>query len=158
MAKRSSKRVRPVLRPPSLRRRLLRLALRLFVAGLLLGILTFIAGYWYFSQGLPDFDRVTDYRPAQVSRVFAADGSVLATFGSERRTVIGRDKMPEVLVQAVLAAEDAEFFKHEGLDYTGMLRALYNSLRAGRVTGSGSTITQQTVKNLVLTHERSFGR
>ncbi|MEZ4470627.1 MAG: PBP1A family penicillin-binding protein [bacterium] len=158
MAKRSSKRVRPELRAPSLRRRLFRLATRLFLTGLILGILTFLAGYWYFSQGLPDFDRVTDYRPAQVSRVFAADGTVLATFGSERRTVIARDKIPEVLVQAVLAAEDAEFFKHEGLDYTGMLRALYNSLRAGRVTGSGSTITQQTVKNLVLTSERSFGR
>lgn len=143
---------------PSIMRRLLRWALRMFVVGVLLGVIALAIGYWYFSQGLPDFKKVTDYRPAQVSRVLAADGTVLAEFYRERRTVIPRERIPEVLVQAVLAAEDAEFYEHEGLDYAGMLRALYNSVRAGRVKGSGSTITQQTVKNMLLTHERSLRR
>lgn len=143
---------------PSLMRRLLRWAVRMFVVGVLLGIITLAIGYWYFSQGLPDFKKVTDYRPAQVSRILAADGTVLAEFYRERRTVIPRERIPEVLVQAVLAAEDAEFYEHQGLDYSGMLRALYNSVRAGQIKGSGSTITQQTVKNMLLTHERSLRR
>lgn len=144
--------------PPSLGRRLMRWALRLFIAGVLVGTAVVLGGYWYFSRGLPDFESVTDYRPPQLSRVFAADGTVLAEFGQERRTVVRREQMAEVLRQAVLAAEDADFYKHEGLDYMGMARALYNSMRAGRVTGSGSTITQQTVKNLVLSQEKSFSR
>ena len=76
---------------------------------------------------------------------------MIGQFYKERRTLIERKDIPDVLVHAILSAEDADFYRHEGLDYTGMLRALYNSLRAGRVTGSGSTITQQTVKNLLLT-------
>lgn len=143
---------------PTLTRRLLRWAVRMALLGILVGAITLAIGYWYFSQGLPNFERVTDFRPPQVSRILAADGTVVAEFFRERRTVIPREQIPEVLVQAVLAAEDADFYSHEGLDYMGMARALYNSLRAGRVTGSGSTITQQTVKNMLLTHERSFTR
>lgn len=143
---------------PSLLRRLLRWSVRMLILGIIAGIATLWIGHWYYSQGLPDFDKVTDYRPPQVSRVLAADGTVLAEFYRERRTVVARETIPEILVQAVLAAEDADFYDHEGLDYMGMARALYNSVRAGRVKGSGSTITQQTVKNMLLTHERSLRR
>ncbi|MEE2788688.1 MAG: PBP1A family penicillin-binding protein [Myxococcota bacterium] len=114
--------------------------------------------YLYFAQGLPDIRSIADYQPPQTTRILAADGTVIGTFSKERRTLIGRTQMPDVLIHAILSAEDADFFEHEGLDYMGMMRALYNSLKAGRVTGSGSTITQQTVKNLLLTPERSFRR
>ena len=114
--------------------------------------------YLYFAQGLPDIRNIADYQPPQTTRILAADGTMIGAFYKERRTLIGRTQMPDVLIHAILSAEDADFFKHEGLDYMGMLRALYNSLKAGRVTGSGSTITQQTVKNLLLTPERSFRR
>lgn len=144
--------------PRSRGRRLLRWSFYLLLFLALAGAGILAGGYWYFARGLPDFEKVTDYRPPQVSRVLAADGSVIAEIFEERRTVVPREQIAEVLVQAVLAAEDADFYQHEGLDYPGMLRALYNSARAGRVTGSGSTITQQTVKNLLLTHERTFER
>jgi penicillin-binding protein 1A len=133
----------------------------MFRFGLLAGVVGTIVGFgaWsHYSKGLPAFNAVDDYQPKQISRVYAADGTPIAEFFEERRTVVTRAEIPEVLVQAVLAAEDADFFRHEGLDYVGMLRALYNSARAGHIKGSGSTITQQTVKNILLTHERSFRR
>ncbi|MCA9561033.1 MAG: PBP1A family penicillin-binding protein [Myxococcales bacterium] len=143
---------------PSLRRRLLRIGLLLSLALGTLGAAGLVGGYFYFVRDLPDIRSLRDYQPPQVSRMFAADGTVIGEFFTERRTVVGRDRIPDVMVHAILSAEDADFYRHEGLDFTGMLRALYNSLRAGRVTGSGSTITQQTVKNLVLSPEKRFER
>ncbi len=146
-------------RPPaSLRWRVLRSTGLLGLVLGLLGVLAAGLGYQYFSRDLPDFESLADYRPPQVSRMYAADGTVIAEFFTERRTVVGRDRIPDVMVHAILSAEDADFYHHEGLDFTGMLRALYNSARAGHVTGSGSTITQQTVKNLLLTPEKRFER
>ncbi|MCA9545181.1 MAG: transglycosylase domain-containing protein, partial [Myxococcales bacterium] len=133
----------------------------LWKLGLLLAVVGVVAAfglYAHYARGLPNFGRLDDYQPPQISRVYAADGTPIAEFYRERRTVVPRDEIPEVLVQAVMAAEDADFYKHEGLDYVGMLRALYNSARAGRVTGSGSTITQQTVKNILLSQEKTFRR
>lgn len=117
-----------------------------------------VGTYLYFGHGLPDYKSLEDYQPPQITRVFARDGSVIGSFHTERRTLIGRADIPDVLVQAILSAEDADFYSHEGLDYMGMARAAYNSIRAGRVTGSGSTITQQTVKNLLLTPARTVRR
>lgn len=145
-------------RPPRSRWRWLRYAF--YAAAILaaLGAGTLVGGYLYFSRDLPDFHSLSEWRPPQTTRVFAADGTLLAELHEERRTVVPRERIADVLVQAVLSAEDADFFRHEGLDYTGMLRALYNSARAGRLTGSGSTITQQTVKNLVLTQAKTYER
>ncbi len=139
-------------------RRLLGWGLKAGLLALLLGALTLVGGYFWFARGLPDIRSVDDWRPAEVSRIYASDGTVVAEFFAERRTVVSRKQIPEVLIQAVLSAEDGDFYRHEGLDYEGMLRALYNSARAGRVTGSGSTITQQTVKNLLLTPAKRFER
>lgn len=137
---------------------ILRWLVRLFLLGVVLAGAVLVGGYWYFARGLPDFETIEAWRPPQVTRITASDGTVIAEMYEERRTVVPRRAMPEVLVQAVLSAEDADFYRHEGLDYTGMLRALYNSVRAGHITGSGSTITQQTVKNLLLTPEKRFER
>lgn len=159
--KRGSSGSRAKKKPPpkkSLGRRLLKWFFVLGLLGMLAGAGVLVGGYWYFARGLPDFEKIEDWRPPQVTRVTASDGTVIAELFDERRTVVQRSEIPEVLVQAVLSAEDADFYAHEGLDYTGMLRALYNSLRAGRITGSGSTITQQTVKNLLLTPEKRFER
>ena len=134
---------------------------RALYAALVLGALgtgALVGGYAWFSRDLPDFHTLRDWRPDQTTRIFASDGTLLAELYRERRTVVPRERIAKVLVQAVLSAEDADFYSHEGLDYTGMARALYNSARAGRIKGSGSTITQQTVKNLVLTQAKTFER
>ncbi len=119
---------------------------------------TVLGLYLYFAHGLPSFETLADYRPAQLSRVLDRNGDLIAEFYEERRTLVGRDQLPDVLIQAVLSAEDAAFYEHEGLDYFGMLRALYKGVKAGRVRGGGSTITQQTVKNLLLTSEKTMRR
>lgn len=134
----------------------------MLISGLVLGIIgigVLIGGYVYFSQDLPDLESLDDYRPPQVTRVYASDGETLiAELFTERRTVVKRDEIPDVMIQAMLAAEDADFYNHEGLDYTGMAGALWKAIRSGRIKGGGSTITQQTVKTFLLSPEKTFSR
>jgi penicillin-binding protein 1A len=111
------------------------------------------------AQGLPDVHQLAGgYAPPQVTRILARDGTLLADIFSERRTVVPFERMPDHLKSAFLAAEDATFYEHEGLDYLGLLRALAKNLAAGRVKQGGSTITQQVVKNVLLDQERSYRR
>ncbi len=94
--------------------------------------------------------------------MYSADGVVIRelypTNPTERRTVVPIAELPSVVVDAILAAEDADFYSHEGLDYLGMVRALYKMITRGKISGGGSTITQQTVKNMLLKPERKFKR
>lgn len=111
------------------------------------------------SKDLPDEKRLTEsYHPAQVTRIVASDGTLLDELFLERRTVVPFERIPDHLKSAVLAAEDAGFYEHEGLDYLGLLRAIYVNLRAGHLRQGGSTITQQVVKNVLLDSERSYRR
>jgi len=113
----------------------------------------------HYEAGLPTLDKVrAGYQPPQVTRVLSRDGTVLASLFTERRTVVKFAEMPNHLKLAFLAAEDAAFYQHEGLDYLGMLRALAANLRAGRSRQGASTITQQVVKNVLLAPERTYER
>ncbi len=111
-----------------------------------------------YEQALPSTKDLKDYRPPQVTRILARDGTLLAELFVERRTVVPIEQIPKAMKVAVLAAEDADFYRHEGLDYLGMLRALVVNVRSGGMVQGGSTITQQVVKNVLLTHERTFER
>lgn len=121
-----------------------------------------VAGlFWYWGQDLPDIRNLQDYRPAQTTRIYAADGRVVATIvGSDlvRRTVLPFDEIPMVMRKALLAAEDANFYEHEGVDYMGLGRAVLRNLQRGKLGQGASTITQQVVKNLVLSPERTIKR
>lgn len=113
----------------------------------------------HYEADLPSIsDLKGNYNPPQVTRVLARDGTLLAELFTERRTVIPIATLPAHVKLAVLAAEDAGFYEHEGLNYWGMLRAFLVNLRSGRTRQGGSTITQQVVKNLLLDPERSFRR
>lgn len=114
----------------------------------------------YFSYGteLPSVEKLRNYQPQQSVRLLDRHGQLLAILGRQRRTVVPYNQIPKVLVQAVLAAEDAMFFRHEGLNYLGMVRAFWVNLLAGRYRQGGSTITQQVVKGLLLSPERSLRR
>ena len=93
------------------------------------------------------------------SQVFASDGSLLATLhGDENREPIALDQVPEPVVQSILAVEDAEFYQHRGINARALARALVENVSAGGVEQGGSTITQQLVKNALLTNERSLER
>lgn len=122
-------------------------------------VLTVVLGIQHFSRDLPDVRQLQQgYAPPQVTRVLARDDTLLANVFVERRTVVPFEKVPDHVKSAFLAAEDAGFFEHEGLDYFGLVRAMIANLRAGRVKQGGSTITQQVVKNVLLDHERSYRR
>jgi penicillin-binding protein 1A len=113
----------------------------------------------HFEGGLPDVhDLRAHYQPSQVTRVLARDGTVLASLFVERRTVIPFIEVPSHAKLAFLAAEDAQFYEHQGLNYFGMLRALLANLRAGHTRQGASTITQQVVKNVLLDSERTYQR
>ena len=114
----------------------------------------------HFEADLPSVTELKgNYHPPQVTRVLARDGTLLAELFTERRTVISISSLPAHVKLAVLAAEDAGFYEHEGLNYFGILRAFAVNLRAGHTRQGGSTITQQVVKNVLLNDsQRTFGR
>lgn len=123
------------------------------------GVVAVLLVIRHFEGGLPDVhDLRAHYQPSQVTRVLARDGTVLASLFVERRTVIPFTEVPSHAKLAFLAAEDAQFYEHQGLNYFGMLRALLSNLRAGHTRQGASTITQQVVKNVLLTAERSYQR
>lgn len=130
------------------------------VTGILavLGIVCAVGLYHWASRDLPGFTRIADYRPALTTTVLARDGSVLGYFYRENRFLISLSEMPKILPQAFLAAEDAEFYQHEGVNPVAIFRAFLVNLQSGTKRQGGSTITQQVIKRLLLTPERSYER
>ncbi|MFW5739833.1 MAG: penicillin-binding protein 1A [Myxococcota bacterium] len=114
----------------------------------------------HYEADLPSTEEIKagKYRPPQVTRVLARDGSLLTELFTQRRTVVPIESLPPHVKLAILAAEDAHFYEHEGLNYLGMLRALVVNLRSGRTKQGASTITQQVVKNILLDPERTYRR
>jgi len=162
----SARRTRPIRSTPrkpkrrSLPWRLVRAAV---VLGVLLGMTgaLALAGLFYIyghDRDLPRITSVMDYHPETVTRILDRRGRLIGEISGQRRTVVPYKAFPKVLVHAVVAAEDADFFKHRGLDYMGMLRAFWANLRAGRFVQGGSTITQQVVKTFFLSPERTIRR
>ncbi|MCK9376676.1 MAG: PBP1A family penicillin-binding protein [Syntrophobacterales bacterium] len=114
--------------------------------------------YYHFLRDLPDFTSVKEFRPSVITQVFARDGRPIGEFYSERRIEVPYSRLPRHLVLAFVAAEDARFFEHPGVDVSGIVRAFFRNLEAGEVVQGGSTITQQVVKRILLTSEKSFAR
>ena len=131
------------------------LALALLAIAGVLGVSGLIA---YYSQDLPDVASLRELQEPQTTRVVDRDGELLGEIFSERRTVVPLDRVPRALVLSVLAAEDADFYRHRGLDYAGLFRAVVRGLLDGGRFRGTSTITQQVVKNMLLTSERSWER
>jgi len=114
--------------------------------------------YFFLIRDLPRLSKIEDYKPPAVSRLLARDGTLIAEFMSERRYPVKIRDVPDVIKKAFLAAEDVSFYSHSGIDPTSILRAVYKNLQTGNVSQGGSTITQQVVKNLLLTPERNITR
>ena len=112
----------------------------------------------HFEAGLPGVSELRDYQAPQVTRVLARDGTLLAELFTQRRTVVPIASLPAHVKLAVLAAEDAGFYEHQGLNYWGIARAMLVNLRSRGARQGGSTITQQVVKNLLLSNERTLSR
>ena len=134
--------------------------LLLLLSPFLLGVVALAAVFYYFGHdpNLPSLSGIGDYRPPQITRALDRDGNLIGEIGSEHRTVVPYAQFPKVLIQAVLAAEDADFFEHEGLDYKGMARALFENLTRRKFAQGASTITQQVVKQMLLSPEKTLRR
>jgi penicillin-binding protein 1A len=106
---------------------------------------------------LPDIGSLTDYRPKLPLRVYSSDGLLIGEFGEERRSFVAIAQIPQVMKDAVLAAEDARFYSHGGVDYKGVMRATLENFRDARSQGA-STITMQVARNFYLSTEKTFTR
>lgn len=141
-----------------------RSAFRLRTLLILVGVLVLAAAgtcgvlYHAFTSDLPNLETLKDYRPRLATQIFDDQGELIGTLSFEKRELVPMEDVPEVLRLAVIAAEDAKFYSHEGLDFTGILRALLKNLLAREIVQGGSTITQQVVKSLLLTPEKSYSR
>jgi penicillin-binding protein 1A len=107
---------------------------------------------------LPSLEALTDYRPKIPLRIYSAEGTLLGEFGEERRALIKITDVPEVMKQAILAAEDDRFYEHGGIDYMGVIRAAFSNFTSGSVKQGASTITMQVARNFFLTKEKTWAR
>lgn len=123
------------------------------VAGLAL-----FAFYTQLNRSLPSTQALKNYHPPLVSSVYARDGSLIGEFYTERRYLVPLSRISPHLIRAFLAAEDVRFYEHGGVDLQGIVRAFFKNLQAGEIVQGGSTITQQVVKSLLLTPERTWVR
>ena len=110
------------------------------------------------SLHLPDLAAIACYQPPQATIIYDSDGRIVDRMFTENRTVVPLSRMSKYLVPAFIAAEDGDFFEHDGLDFISMLRALINNLQSGRRGQGGSTITQQVTKLILLTPEKTWNR
>jgi len=131
---------------------LITLTLVLFPA-ILLGLAVMLA-----YPGLPSLEVLTDYRPKIPLRIYSADGALIGEFGEERRALVKISDVPEIMKQAILAAEDDRFYEHGGVDYMGVLRAAFSNFTSGGVKQGASTITMQVARNFFLTREKTISR
>ncbi len=161
--RRETKKLRPEAQPRTRRQRTL-LILKwvgiAFLAASALCAAVVALLFWHYGRdpSLPSITSLGDYHPKQVTRIETEDGDVIGEIFTERRSFVPYDQIPEVMVQAVISAEDAKFFEHKGIDYLGMVRALFVNLRSGKKKQGASTITQQVVKTFLLSPERTFKR
>src|SRR3954449_280873 len=144
----------------------MRILLRILGFFFSVGAIFFVIGtavlgyfYWKYSQDLPDHAQLANYEPPVMTRVHAADGSLIAEYARERRLYLPIQAIPKLVISAFLSAEDKNFYKHFGIDPEGMVRAVALNLRSGGKREQGaSTITQQVAKNFLVGSEKSYER
>lgn len=138
-----------------------KILITLIILGFLGGIVGVCVGVWgyiYISRDLPNVASVDDYEPPAASKVYSNDGTLIGEFFAERRYPVKIADVPLHVKQAFLAAEDENFYGHAGIDPMSIARAMIKNFISGASRQGGSTITQQVVKNLLLSSEQTFER
>ena len=129
--------------------------------GLIIGIAVIALTLNYYSRDLPDYSQLKNYEPPIITRIYAADGGLLAEYAEEKRVFVPIQKIPDIVKNAFLSAEDQNFYDHGGVDSYAVMRAIVTNLRnsgSGKRLVGASTITQQVAKNFLLTNEVSYER
>jgi len=132
-------------------------AVGLVAAGVLSVAMLVAIGLAVAFPNLPELSDLSDYRPKLPLRIYSAEGDLLGEFGEERRTLTPIDNIPDVMIDAVLAIEDARFYQHSGVDYLGVIRAGLANVSRAKSQGA-STITMQVARNVYLSSEKTFTR
>ncbi|CAM3205757.1 penicillin-binding protein 1A [Paracoccus nototheniae] len=115
--------------------------------------------FWIYSRDLPSHEMLATYSPKTISRIYSAEGQLIDEFSEERRIFVPIDEVPDLIKQAFVSAEDKNFYNHPGYDLRGILSAGYEALASGGTSVRGaSTITQQVMKNFLLSSDRSVER
>jgi penicillin-binding protein 1A len=125
---------------------------------LLMGTGALYLAYLYFSHDLPNLLKIAEYKPPLTTEIYASDGTIIGEFGPERRKLVQLTDIPKHVRDAFLAIEDKRFYEHPGVDLKRIIAAFLKNLEEGKIVQGGSTITQQVVKNLVFSPERSYTR
>ena len=133
----------------------------LFLSISLLTVIIIFSILWTFSNKIPDYKFLKNYKPPVSSKMYSGDGDLVADFSKEKRIFVPYSAIPSNVINAFLSAEDKNFFTHPGVDAKGVLRATFNNIKnimtSKRLEGA-STITQQVAKNFLLTNEVSINR
>ncbi len=135
-----------------------KLLILFFFIGILCICVIVIGVYFWISKDLPKIEKITDYSPCLTTTVYSRNGTVIGYFYKENRFLFSLKDVPKYVLQAFLAAEDSEFYHHKGIDFMGIVRAAIKNLKAGAIVQGGSTITQQVVKSILLSPEKSYKR
>ena len=126
-----------------------------------IGIFIVIVLLMKINRDLPDYHQLENYAPPVTTRLYAGNGQLLAEYATEKRLFMPIDKIPDLVKNAFIAAEDKKFYTHGGIDYVGIVRAVLGNIKnlgSGRRPAGASTITQQVAKNFLLTSEVSYVR
>ncbi|SDW92782.1 penicillin-binding protein 1A [Litoreibacter albidus] len=123
-----------------------------FAVALLIGAI-----FYMYARDLPDTDQLAQYTPPTISRIYSGEGALIDEFAQERRLFAPADEIPDMVKQAFISAEDKYFYTHKGYDPLGMAKAALDAAQGGRLRGA-STITQQVMKNFLLSGDRSAER
>lgn len=131
------------------------------ISCIVVSALLIIPLFLYFSKDLPDYQELLKYDPPTISRIYTSEGDLMAELAKERRVFRPFIEIPELVINAFIAAEDQNYYNHPGIDITSIMRAVWQNItnfgKDKNLVG-GSTITQQVVKNFLLTNERSISR
>ena len=131
------------------------------ISGFLLASVVMLSILWSFSNKLPDYKFLKNYKPPISSKLYSGKGELVSDFSAEKRIFVPYNSIPKIVINSFLSAEDKNFFSHPGVDAKGVLRAVINNVKnylsSKRLEGA-STITQQVAKNFLLTNEVSLNR
>lgn len=126
-----------------------------------IAIVVIISSIWEISDSLPEYKQLAKYEPPVTTRLYAGNGQLMMEYASEKRFFVPVDKIPELVKNAFISAEDKKFYSHSGIDYIGIIRAMIGNVQkigTGKRPAGASTITQQVAKNMLLTSELSYVR
>lgn len=151
-------RPRPAVVPRSLGRRMVTYLLYLALVGLIAAGVGGFMVYSYVAQDLPPVDALKHYRPKTVTFIYSDDGRTIGEYSRERRIVVPLAKIPDHVRRAFIAAEDANFYSHPGIDFLSIIRAAIKNVEAGHIVQGASTITMQVTRSFLLSPEKTFSR